>query len=334
MKKAGILLTAFFLCTGYTTQAQIDTTLRRVLIPSGNVVLDGLLILPRQQTVPAPAIIWVGGSGDWEMISNYQHEPDIFYRYYLEHQLLAKGYAILYMNKRGKGRSTGNWQKAGFEDRAADANAAYHYLASLPQINAKQIGMVGHSQGGWIVQIAATQNQNVAFTVALCGATVDVYTQTLQTYQRQYECEGLQGKRLTRKLRWKKRELALGHVVGRVFKGGEAGQWARIRHYNHDAVLRKLQTPSLMVFAERDAYVWAQANLTHLRSVFPQGLPPHIQTYVLPQGEHMLHVVPNGCILAWEELKDSAKHPYSEALRNYLTNWITAISNQPTTARQ
>ncbi|MGM9511696.1 alpha/beta hydrolase family protein [Larkinella sp. GY13] len=334
MKKITVALMAFFLITGSVAQAQIDTTLRRVLIPNGDLVIDGLLILPKKQTVPAPAIIWVGGSGDWEMISNYSNEPDIFYRYYLEHQLLAKGYAILYMNKRGKGRSTGNWQKAGFEDRAIDANAAHRYLATLPGINPKQIGMVGHSQGGWIVQLAATQNPNVAFTVALCGPTVDVYTQTMQNYQRLYECEGLQGKSLTRKLKWKKRELALGNVLGRVFKGGEAGQWARIRHYSHDAALRKLLTPSLMVFGELDAYVWPQANLNHLRSVFPEGVPTHIQTYLLPHGEHMLHVVPNGCVLDWDELKDNTKHPYSEALRDYLTTWITAVTAKPTTAKQ
>ncbi|MFD2569275.1 alpha/beta fold hydrolase [Spirosoma soli] len=334
MKKIAVAFTAFFLMMGFAAQAQIDTTVRRVLIPNGDVVLDGLLILPRKQTMPAPALIWVGGSGDWEMISNYKNEPDILYRYYLEHELLAKGYAILYMNKRGKGRSTGNWQKAGFQDWAANANAAFRYLASLPQINANQIGMVGHSQGGCIVQLAATQNPNVAFTVSLCGATVDVYTQTMQTYQRQYECEGLQGNRLTRKLRWKKRELALGTVVGRVFNGGEAGQWARIRHYNHDAVLKKVEVPSLMVFAELDAYVWSEANLTHLRSLFPEGVPTRMQTYMLPQGEHILHIVPNGFVLAWDELKDSTKHSYSEALRGYLVNWITAVSAQPTTAKQ
>jgi pimeloyl-ACP methyl ester carboxylesterase len=130
----------------------------------------------------------------------------------------------------------------------------------------------------------------------------------------------LTGKRLGRRLRWKKRELAAGAVVGRVFRRGEAGHWARIRRYNHDQALRQLNAPSLMEFAERDAYVWPGANLAHLRQLFPAGLPPHLQTYVLPGGEHMLHVVPDDCVLDWNTLN---QYPYSETLRQYLAEWIT-----------
>lgn len=323
MKKRTIAFVIACLLWSVNCRAQVDTTLRRVPIPAGKLVLDGLLVLPKQSNHPSPAVIWVGGSGDWEMISNYAHEPDIFYRYYLESNLLARGFAILYMNKRGKGLSTGNWQKADFYDRAADVNAAHRYLASLPSIDSTRIGLIGHSQGGWIVQLAATQNPRVAFTVSLCGSTLDVYTQTIHTYQRLFECAGKTGRQLTRKLRWKQRELALGGFVGRFFRRGEAGQWARIRHYNHDAVLKGLQTPSLMVFSEHDAYVWPEANLAHLRTLFPGGIPAHLQTYVLPGGEHMLHVVANGCVVSWQDLNDGSKYPYSPALKAYLTDWLT-----------
>ncbi len=320
MKKVLLPLAVLLFFGARPLKAQVDTTVQRVLVPSGPVQLDGLLILPRHSPNPAPAVIWLGGSGGWDMIRNYPNEPGIFYRYYLEPTLLARGFAILYLNKRGMGRSGGRWQQQDFHGRADDANAAFRYLAALPQIDAKAIGLVGHSQGGWIAQLAAAQNPAVAFTVSLCGPAIDVYTQTLHTYQRQYQCEGLTGKRLKRKLRWKKRELAVGGVVGNVFRGGEAGQWARIRRYNHDRALRQLASPSLMVFAERDAYVWPAPNLDHLRQVFPAGLPGHLQTYVLPGGEHMLHLVPNDCVLDWQALE---QYPFSEALRQYLAAWIT-----------
>ncbi|MBD0259363.1 MAG: alpha/beta fold hydrolase [Cytophagales bacterium] len=319
MKKVLWLLAALVTLAARPVRAQIDTTVQRVLVPGDGVQLDGLLILPRQAAKPAPAVIWLGGSGSWDMIGNYPNEPDIFYRHYLEPTLLAKGFAILYLNKRGMGRSTGRWQRQDFRGRADDANAAFRYLAGLPRVDPRAIGLVGHSQGGWVAHLAAARNPAVAFTVSLCGPTIDVYTQTIHSYQRQYQCQGLTSKQLRRKLRWKKRELAAGAVVGRVFQGGETGHWARIRRYTHDQALRGLKTPSLLVFAERDAYVWPDHNLAHLRQLFPDGLPPHLQTYVLPGGEHMLHVVPDGCVLDWNTLN---QYPYSEPLRQYLATWI------------
>ncbi|MDJ1499097.1 alpha/beta hydrolase family protein [Xanthocytophaga agilis] len=304
----------------FSVQAQPDTTVRRVLIPSGSIQLDGMLITPRHINQPVPALIWLGGSGGWDLVGNYFKDSTIFYRYYMEPLLLSKGFAVLYLNKPGMGRSTGKWQKQDFLARAEDANAAFRYLTTLPGINPKAIGMVGHSQGGWIAQIAASRNPDIAFSVSLCGPSVDVYTQTIQTYHRLYECQGMQGKRLRRKLRWKKRELAIGGIAGKVFTGGEAGQWARIRKYSHDNILTALKKPSLMIFAEYDAYVWPEYNLQHLQKVFQNKIPAHLETYVLPRGEHMLHQVPTGCVLEWNEL---SKYPYSESLQQKLVQWIT-----------
>jgi hypothetical protein len=70
------LVVVLLALAGRPAKARIDTTVQRVLVPNGAVQLDGLLVLPRQPAKPAPAVIWLGGSGSWDMIGNYPNEPD------------------------------------------------------------------------------------------------------------------------------------------------------------------------------------------------------------------------------------------------------------------
>jgi pimeloyl-ACP methyl ester carboxylesterase len=54
-------------------------------------------------------------------------------------------------------------------DFAEDALAGVNYLKSRKEINPKQIGLIGHSEGGVVAPLAASQSQDVAFIVLLAG---------------------------------------------------------------------------------------------------------------------------------------------------------------------
>jgi hypothetical protein len=57
---------------------------------------------------------------------------------------------------------------------ATDTAAAFTYLRTRSDvIDVKKIGLVGHSEGGLIAPIVASQNKDVAFTVLLAGPGVD-----------------------------------------------------------------------------------------------------------------------------------------------------------------
>lgn len=59
-----------------------------------------------------------------------------------------------------------NQQAETFTD---DAIAGVEYLKSRKEINPKQIGLIGHSEGGMIAQIAAYRSSDVAFIVMMAG---------------------------------------------------------------------------------------------------------------------------------------------------------------------
>jgi alpha-beta hydrolase superfamily lysophospholipase len=77
--------------------------------------------------------------------------------------LVRRGAAVLGYDKRGVGGSTGDWKTASFEDLADDVVAAFEYLKSRRDIDPAQIGLLGVSQAGWVMPLAAVRAKNVAF---------------------------------------------------------------------------------------------------------------------------------------------------------------------------
>ena len=97
----------------------------------------------------------------------------------------ARGFAVLSYDKRGVGKSTGNWGEASFEDLADDAVAAARFLQGRAGIAANQIGFWGLSQGGWIAPLAASRFPDAAFAIALSGGGLSPAEQEL--FDSEYE---------------------------------------------------------------------------------------------------------------------------------------------------
>jgi len=109
---------------------------------SGPIPMAGTLILPVGEG-PFPCIVMTHGSG-------YEKREESRGLAYL---FAGNGIAAFIYDKRGtdKPEEEGDW-KASFADYANDAKAAATMLAKNKSIDAKRIGIFGHSQGGWVAQ--------------------------------------------------------------------------------------------------------------------------------------------------------------------------------------
>src|SRR5262252_6396445 len=87
----------------------------------------------------------------------------------LADHLARKGIAVLRYDKRGIGKSAGNYDQATTEGFASDAEAAGNYLKSRKEINATKIGLIGHSEGGLIAPMIASRSSDVAWMVLLAA---------------------------------------------------------------------------------------------------------------------------------------------------------------------
>lgn len=131
----------------------------------GGFSLAGTLTLP-QGKGPFPAVVLVSGSGPQDRDEAvFGHKPFLV----LADYLTRRGFAVLRYDDRGTAKSGGTFAGALTTDFTADAQAALAYLRTRSDINARQVGLIGHSEGGLVAWQAAAQPQGPDFVVSLAG---------------------------------------------------------------------------------------------------------------------------------------------------------------------
>lgn len=129
------------------------------------ITLAGTLTLPSGKG-PFPAVLLITGSGPQDRNDTiYGHYPFMVLADYLTRQ----GIAVLRVDDRGVGESTGDFSRATSEDFASDVLAGIEYLKTRKEINPEQIGLIGHSEGGLIAPMVAIKSPDVAFIILMAG---------------------------------------------------------------------------------------------------------------------------------------------------------------------
>ena len=138
-----------------------------VIFPNGRDGFDlsGTLTVP-DGAGRYPAAILITGSGpqnrDEELAG---HKPFLV----LADFLTRKGFAVLRYDDRGVGKSKGEFKKATTFDFATDAEAALNFLKTRPEIDSTKIGLIGHSEGGLVAPIVASERKDIAFILLMAG---------------------------------------------------------------------------------------------------------------------------------------------------------------------
>ncbi|NGX37154.1 MAG: Esterase EstD [Chlamydiae bacterium] len=133
------------------------------------VTLSGTLTLPKGSG-PFPVVLLIAGSGALN-----RNEEVCGHKIFLvlADHLTRQGIGVLRVDKRGVGKSTGNYEIATSEDFAKDVIAGIEYLKTRKEVNPDQIGLIGHSEGGLVAPMAATKTKDVAFIVLMAGLGVN-----------------------------------------------------------------------------------------------------------------------------------------------------------------
>ena len=173
---------------GWRREGAVPRTARRVEIErhedvgfsNGEIRLAGTLMSPATAG-KHPAIILVHGSG----AENRE------YMLPWARFLIRRGMAVLGYDKRGVGASTGDWNTASFDDLAGDVVAAFEYLKTRSDIDRTQIGVLGISQAGWIMPLAAVRAKDLAFLISISGAGVPAAETTIDQARNEMTMAGM-----------------------------------------------------------------------------------------------------------------------------------------------
>lgn len=133
------------------------------------VQLAGTLTRPRGNG-PFPAVLLVTGSGAQDRDETlFGHKPFLV----LADHLTRQGIAVLRVDDRGVGSSTGATGKETTEDFASDARAGLAWLRAQGYIDAARVGVLGHSEGALIAAQLANSDTRLAFAVLLAVPAVN-----------------------------------------------------------------------------------------------------------------------------------------------------------------
>jgi len=133
-----------------------------------NITLAGTLTLPNKNGI-FPVAILISGSGPQDRDETFMgHKPFLV----LADHLTKQGIGVLRFDDRGQGESTGDFGNATTEDFSKDVLSAIAYLKTRKDVDKKNIGLIGHSEGGIIAPLAANNTNDVAFMVLLASTGI------------------------------------------------------------------------------------------------------------------------------------------------------------------
>ncbi|WHY75554.1 alpha/beta hydrolase [Neobacillus sp. WH10] len=144
-------------------------SLEKEVIIRSKAVLKGTLSIPEFRTEKGPAILIIPGSGKIDRNGKVNEKLDLkLYRQIAEF-LTSIGFINLRYDKRGVAESEGNYLTTGLWDLVDDAQAAVHYLKSLPEVDTDKVIVLGHSEG-CSIGTAVAAREDLGGLILLSGA--------------------------------------------------------------------------------------------------------------------------------------------------------------------
>jgi dienelactone hydrolase len=222
------------------------------------------------------------------------------------------GVAGLIYDKRGLGSSTGDWLRAGFDELADDALAGVRLVKARSDIDARHIGLMGASQSGWIVALAAARSRDVAFIISQSGSGVGVEAQELYRSEAWLRADGFSEGDIRDAMKFIRQRYqcaatgegwdALAESEREASKkswfayaGGHVGKdnpdwpfWRLIRTFDPVPALEKVHCPVLAVLGAKDTFVPAEKSARIWQAALAKAGNKDVTIKVFPDGDHSL----------------------------------------------
>lgn len=292
--------------------------------PKAGIRLAGTLTTPRGKG-PFPAVVLITGSGPQDRNETiFGHKPFMV----LADHLTRNGIAVLRVDDRGVGGSTGNTGTATTEDFTEDVLAGVGFLKTRGLIDPKRIGLIGHSEGGIIAPLAATKSTDIAFIVLMAGTGLTgeeiLYLQgalilkasgagdqTIEESRKNQErifsiIKSEKDPKEAEKRLMELRDEAVAKMTDEQKKaGGEKAAEAQLRGvntpwfryfltYDPKPALTKVKCPVLAVNGERDLQVPYKENLAAIESALKAGRNKNVTIVMLPELNHLFQKAATG----------------------------------------
>jgi dienelactone hydrolase len=135
----------------------------------GGITLGGTLTRPKNARGPLPAAVTITGSGQEDRDEYIPLAGGVRLFRQVADTLSRVGIAVLRLDDRGLGASTGDFAKSTTADFADDIRAALSWLRARADIDGGRLALIGHSEGGIIGPMVAATDPKLRAMVTMGG---------------------------------------------------------------------------------------------------------------------------------------------------------------------
>ncbi|GAB3019462.1 hypothetical protein GCM10027284_43450 [Cyclobacterium sediminis] len=316
-----------------------------------HVTLAGTLTLPTAAG-NYPAVILISGSGAQnrdEEISG--HKPFLI----ISDHLTKHGIAVLRYDDRGVGKSTGNFKTTTTIDFASDVVSAIEFLKTRKEINKDKIGLIGHSEGGMVAPMVASNSKDVSFIVLLAGPGIEIMKVLLMQQELIARADGISEsdiKEFILPVHKKAYRMISMSTDGRTLKTDLArlieqsydnspaelipsemsrekavstqldkwsSEWFRnFLKYDPASILEKVTCPVLALNGEKDLVVTPKENLSGISNAIKKGGNSSVTIKKLPNLNHLFQNCETGSPAEYAKIKET----FSPIALKEMADWI------------
>lgn len=271
--------------------------------------------------------------------------------------LTRRGIAVLRVDDRGVGQTTGVYETSTTGDFAKDVMAFIRFLKSQKGIDPKDIGLIGHSEGGAVISIVTAQSNDVAFMISIAGLATDGLTalkkqnrdivdaSSLPSYDKgrsndinelmfntayaYANSDSMEAKLNETYNKWKVKDDAYFKTLNVKFDHFRfpvysyvkfaSGPWYRyFIQYDPAKYLTKVKVPVLAINGDRDLMVACNENLENFRKYLTEAGNQDFKIVSVPGLNHLFQ----HCKLCTREEYESLNETFAPEVLDLMGNWI------------
>ncbi|MBI4909040.1 MAG: alpha/beta fold hydrolase [Acidobacteria bacterium] len=291
--------------------------------------IAGTLTTPRNRK-PAPAVLLITGSGAQDRNESLmQHKPFLV----LSDYLTRRGIAVLRVDDRGIGGSTGKAAESTSLSFVKDVLAGVSFLKSRPEVDGTQIGLLGHSEGGLIAPMAAAQSKDVRFIVLLAGPGVTgdkiileqsaLISRAMNLSEGAIQAAREQQERVFEILRTEPDETKAREKIQAIAGAAGAKQavtpWFRtFIKLDPAEYLKQVTCPVLAINGSLDLQVAPKQNLPAIEKALKEGGNKDFTVKEMPQLNHLLQTAKTGVPSEYGKIEETM----SPVALDLIATWI------------
>lgn len=293
-----------------------------------------------------PVAIIVSGSGPQDRDGfMFGHKPYLL----LADELTKKGIAVFRFDERGVGSSEGDFDTSTLEDFMSDVDAAISYLQSRKDIDASQIGLIGHSIGGIIAPKMAKENKDIAFVVLMAAPGVHGDVLMLSQKAAMERLMGLDEMQIAQGQTFLKGAydivaeskadkaaikiavqdyftqnygtLLPAHQIQQITDQITSNEFIGLVQAKPEEYLAKLTCPVLAINGSKDFQVPATANLAAIEAALGSSGNKNVKIMEFENLNHLFQTSSTGALSEYSEIEETM----APVALNAITDWVVEV---------